>query len=155
MQGRGDATLSAARALAERAAKPESEYGECSRSLPILTLLRLERWDVLLAEPLPAGDKGMAQVLAQHARGVALARRASAAAALERLKAEIARSEGRAEAAESTYSDDLKAWPESGWALNGLARALAAQGKTAQAAEMRARAERVWALADAALTLRS
>jgi len=233
MQGRGDPALVAARSLAERAAKRQSEYGEYSRSLPILTLLRLEHWDALLAEPLPVGDKGMAQVLAHHARGIAFLRTGRAAAALEalalaeagaatvvkdhgsasdddtalrhfvdaaldRFKAEIARSEGRTDAAlayqaravtaaarpdaseppmlgagallaladtqlalgraadaEATYRDDLKVRPDSGWALSGLARALATQGKAAEAAEARARAERAWAQADAGLKARS
>jgi predicted Zn-dependent protease len=62
---------------------------------------------------------------------------------------------GRAAAAEATYRADLVLQPESGWALQGLARALAAQGKAAEAAEVRSRAERAWAQADAALKARS
>jgi len=74
MQGRGDAALAAARGVAERAAKSQSIYGEYRRSLPVLSLLRLQRWEALLAEPPPAGTQGLAQVLGAHARGVALAR---------------------------------------------------------------------------------
>jgi TolA-binding protein len=58
---------------------------------------------------------------------------------------------GRAADAETSFRADLAARPESGWALRGLARALAAQGKTADAAAVRSRLDRVWANADAAL----
>ena len=74
MQGRGDAALQAAREVAGRAAQSAHVYGEYRRSLPLLALLRLQRWDALLAEPVPAGKAGLAQALAQQARGVALAR---------------------------------------------------------------------------------
>ncbi len=78
MEGRGEVALTTARAAAERAAQADHEFGEYRRSLPILTLLRLGRWEALLAEPLPTGvkdaGKGMATVLGQQARGVALAR---------------------------------------------------------------------------------
>ena len=90
MEGRGDAALAAARRLAESAARAEHPYGEYRRSLPLLALLRLERWDAVLAEPLPAGGTGMAQALGEHARGVAFARTArlaDARAALTRAEA--------------------------------------------------------------------
>ncbi|WP_422014302.1 hypothetical protein [Roseateles sp.] len=74
MQGRGETALAASRAGATRAAKWDNEYGEYVRSLPLLTLMRLERWEAVLAEPLPSGNHGMATVLGQQARGVALAR---------------------------------------------------------------------------------
>ncbi len=74
MQGRGDVALVAARGVAERAAKSQSIYGEYRRSLPVLALLRLQRWDALLAEPPATGTQGLGQVLDAHARGVALAR---------------------------------------------------------------------------------
>ena len=45
MEGRGDAALAAARTLAERAKGREHTFAEYTRSLPLLTLLRLERWD--------------------------------------------------------------------------------------------------------------
>jgi len=56
--------------------------------------------------------------------------------------------DGRYEDAERVYREDLKKWRENGWALYGLARALEAQGETAQAATVRANFERVWAKAD-------
>lgn len=92
MEGRGDLALQMARTAATRAAEENNEWGEFMRSQPLLTLLRLERWDAVLAEPVPEsgkGGKGMAAVLAEQARGVALARTgrvAEAAQALARLE---------------------------------------------------------------------
>lgn len=232
-QGRGDAALAAARKLAARSATRDNVYAEFFRSLPLLTLLRLERWDALLAEPLPSGERGMAAAYAQHARGAALARlgriadarsalaateaavakigaahasdsdehqgvRRLAESALARLRAEIALAErrgdealaqqalavaatrsdnaseppfsgagallaladmqlalGRAADAEASYRADLAARPDNGWALRGLARALLAQGKAAEAAQVRERLARAWTSADAALLGRS
>jgi tetratricopeptide (TPR) repeat protein len=59
---------------------------------------------------------------------------------------------GRAREAETVYWEDLQRHPENGWALRGLAEALAAQGRDAEAADARARAERAWARADVRLT---
>jgi hypothetical protein len=233
MQGRGDAALAAARTLAERAKGRDQTFPEYTRSLPLLTLLRLERWDAVLAEPMPSGERGMAQALGAQAQGSAQARlgriaeakktlvaaeaavkkvhaahggdddferglRDMASAAVSRLRAEIALAEkrgddaladqaravaeakraddneppmlaagatltladmqlalGRAAAAEATYRDELKARPDSGWALQGLARAQAAQGKSAEAAATRERVERAWAQAEPGLKTRS
>ncbi len=232
MQGRGDAALSAARTLAARTKGRDHAYAEYLRSLPMLTLLRLERWEALLAEPMPGGERGMAQALGAQARGVAQVRtgriaeakqtladaeaarkkvhaahagdgdfdltlRDMAGGAASRLRAEIALAEkrgdealteqalavaaakradgaeppmlavgatlaladmqlvlGRAVDAEASYRNDLVKQPDSGWALQGLARALAAQGKTADAAATRELAARAWAQADASLTSR-
>ena len=229
MQGRGDLAVETARDIATRAAKAQHIYGEYRRSLPALALMRLRRWDDLIAEPLPEGKLGLAQVLGQQARGVAFARtgrvtqaraalaqadagaamvnrehasnkgedrtmRDMVAAATDRLRAEIALAEGRPEAAlalqaqaliesrrvdeseppmlaagdrlalaemqlragraklaEQTFREDLVAQPESGWALEGLSRALQAQGKTTEARALQPRIDRVWALADAPL----
>lgn len=231
MQGRGDAALAAARSMAARA-KRDTTFSEYFRSLPLLTLLRLERWDALMTEPLATGGRGMAAAIGHQARGVALVRlgrlpearaalqaaeagaaalhvahasastfdvgtRNVADAMLARLRAELAAAEhrgdealaqqaravaaskdadeseppglaagarlalgdlqlrlGRAADAEATYRADLAALPESGWALSGLARALAAQGKAAEAAAVRARGERAWPQADAVLKTR-
>lgn len=87
MEGRGDLALSTARALALRA-KGDNTYHEYLRSLPMLTLLRLQRWDALRQEPLPSGDKGVATVMGQMASGIALAhagQRSAAQAAQARL----------------------------------------------------------------------
>lgn len=73
MEGRGDLALETARAAAGRN-KGDHEYGEYVRSLPMLTLLHLQRWDDLIKEPLPKGDKGLAAIMGDMARGIALAR---------------------------------------------------------------------------------
>ncbi|HEY6547793.1 MAG TPA: hypothetical protein VI589_07795, partial [Vicinamibacteria bacterium] len=58
---------------------------------------------------------------------------------------------GRAREAETVYWEDLKKNRENGWALFGLARAMEAQGRTEQAALIRARFEKAWARADVKL----
>ena len=58
---------------------------------------------------------------------------------------------GRVAEAERIYREDLKAYPENGWSLAGLAESLARQGQAAAAAETRTRFERAWAAADVAL----
>lgn len=55
---------------------------------------------------------------------------------------------GRYDEAEKAYREDLARWPENGWSLLGLARAQEQQGHTAQAAETRARLDKVWATSD-------
>jgi tetratricopeptide (TPR) repeat protein len=54
----------------------------------------------------------------------------------------------RSREAEAVYREDLKRNPENGWSLNGLARALASQGRSDEAAEARKRFETAWARAD-------
>jgi cytochrome c-type biogenesis protein CcmH/NrfG len=95
--------------------------------------------------------------LTEQAKAVAASRRTDAneppttgAGALLGL-ADVQLALGRAADAEASYRADLALRPENGWALRGLARALAAQGKTADAAAVRTRLDRVWAQADAAL----
>jgi predicted Zn-dependent protease len=58
---------------------------------------------------------------------------------------------GRAHEAEAVYREDLRRFPENGWSLLGLAIALEKQGKSAAAAEVRARFDRAWSRADVAL----
>jgi tetratricopeptide (TPR) repeat protein len=55
------------------------------------------------------------------------------------------------EAAELVYRDDLRVFPNNGWALFGLAQSLEAQGKTKQAREARAAFEAAWSRADVEL----
>jgi tetratricopeptide (TPR) repeat protein len=55
---------------------------------------------------------------------------------------------GRAKEAEAVYRADLERNRENGWALFGLARSLAAQGRTDDAAAIEARFRRAWARAD-------
>lgn len=59
---------------------------------------------------------------------------------------------GRPSEAEVAYREDLERFPENGWALSGLAAALEAQGRTAEAAGVRERFARAWARSDVTLT---
>jgi tetratricopeptide (TPR) repeat protein len=59
---------------------------------------------------------------------------------------------GRNAEAERVYREDLKRFPENGWSLFGLAQALRAQGKKAEAAAVDARFRRAWVDADVTLT---
>jgi tetratricopeptide (TPR) repeat protein len=59
---------------------------------------------------------------------------------------------GRPAEAETLYREDLKRFPENGWALFGLAQALHAQNKHEEAAEVDARFKKAWATADITLT---
>lgn len=54
--------------------------------------------------------------------------------------------------AEAVYREDLKRFPENGWSLFGLAAALRAQGKTAEAAAVDQRFAKAWSAADVKLT---
>jgi tetratricopeptide (TPR) repeat protein len=58
---------------------------------------------------------------------------------------------GKNAEAEQAYREDLKRFPENGWALFGLAQALKAQGKDAEAARVDARFRKAWADADVTL----
>jgi hypothetical protein len=55
---------------------------------------------------------------------------------------------GRPKDAEQAYRDELKRNPENGWSLHGLAQALRAQGRKAEAAEVDSRFAAAWANAD-------
>jgi tetratricopeptide (TPR) repeat protein len=93
MEGRGDVALDAARERALRAAKADSNYGEYVRSKPLMTLVRLERWEDVLKEPQPSGNKGLAQVYFEQSHGIAQARLGQTGAAQEslaRLQAAVA-----------------------------------------------------------------
>ena len=59
---------------------------------------------------------------------------------------------GKHAEAEAVYREDLKRFPENGWSLFGLAAALKAQGKTAEAAAVEQRFAKAWAGADVKLT---
>jgi hypothetical protein len=55
---------------------------------------------------------------------------------------------GRYADAERVYRADLVKWRGNGWSLYGLSRALEAQEKTAEAAEVKERYAAAWAKAD-------
>ena len=61
---------------------------------------------------------------------------------------------GRAAAAEATFRADLAAQPGSGWALSGLSRALAAQGRADHSRALQEPLTQAWPVADPALLAR-
>ncbi|MDN3922433.1 hypothetical protein [Roseateles violae] len=79
MQGRGELALQVARANSLRGG------GDHGGTQPLLTLMRLERWDELLREAPPAGKGSKTLVLTELARGTALARLGRPAEAREAL----------------------------------------------------------------------
>jgi tetratricopeptide (TPR) repeat protein len=58
---------------------------------------------------------------------------------------------GRAAEAEEAYREDLRRNPDNGWSLYGLAQALRAQDKGAEASVIEVRFQRAWSRADVAL----
>ena len=58
---------------------------------------------------------------------------------------------GQFVAAEKVYREDLETFPENGWALHGLQKALTGQGKTAAAREAQSRFQKAWQWADITL----
>jgi tetratricopeptide (TPR) repeat protein len=60
--------------------------------------------------------------------------------------------QSQAAEAERIYRQDLKTFPENGWALFGLMKALQAQGKATEAQAVEARFRKAWAGADVTLT---
>lgn len=59
---------------------------------------------------------------------------------------------GRSADAETVYREDLRRFPENGWALFGLAQALRAQGKKDEATATEARFRKAWPDTDVTLT---
>jgi len=55
---------------------------------------------------------------------------------------------GRVRDAEMAFLDDMKKFPENGWSLSGLQKSLERQKKTKEAAEVKARLDKAWRLAD-------
>jgi tetratricopeptide (TPR) repeat protein len=74
MQGRGDLSLETARRLAASAAASTSPQGEYHRGLPLLTLVRLERWGDVLEETSAVDAAKRTPAMAEYARGMALVR---------------------------------------------------------------------------------
>ncbi len=91
--GQGEQALATAREMASRFGRSAADGREYSRSLPLVTLVRLKRWDEILALPAPAEGLGLAEGMRHYARGVAYARTGRPAearveaAALERMQA--------------------------------------------------------------------
>lgn len=59
--------------------------------------------------------------------------------------------DGRPEAAEAVYREDLRRIPRNGWSLYGLGRSLSAQGRTTEAAAVETGFQNAWARADTEL----
>ena len=59
---------------------------------------------------------------------------------------------GRPKEAEAVYREDLVRYPENGWSLQGVARALRAQKRTKEAAGFDARFKKAWSRADVEVT---
>ena len=55
---------------------------------------------------------------------------------------------GSAVEAEQVFGEDLERFPRNGWSLHGLAQALQAQGRAAEADSVEVRVRTVWASAD-------
>ena len=92
MEGRGELALAQARRMAE-AAGGKGASSEFFRGLPLLTLVRLERWPAAAAEPVPTGAQGVATAIGHFGHGMAFAhlgQRAEAAAAAQALHTAVA-----------------------------------------------------------------
>jgi tetratricopeptide (TPR) repeat protein len=59
---------------------------------------------------------------------------------------------GRSKDAEANYSEELRGFRDNGWALFGLWQSVRAQGRNAEADEIRKRFDRAWKNADVALS---
>jgi tetratricopeptide (TPR) repeat protein len=62
---------------------------------------------------------------------------------------------GRPDEAETVYWEDLRRYPENGWSLFGLWKALEAQGRNDEAAAIEARFRKAWKDADTVLEKKS
>ncbi len=60
--------------------------------------------------------------------------------------------QGKSEAAEAVYRQDLKNYPRNGWSMFGLVQALEEQQKTDEAAEVRGQFKEVWQMSDIELS---
>jgi tetratricopeptide (TPR) repeat protein len=60
--------------------------------------------------------------------------------------------QGRAADAEAVYREDLRQYPNNGWAYFGLAQSLRAQGREAEAAEAQQRFQAAWQQADVTIS---
>ena len=55
---------------------------------------------------------------------------------------------GRAKDAETAFRDDMKKFPDNGWSLSGLQASLERQGRSADAAAVKARLDHQWRMSD-------
>lgn len=87
MEGRTDLALATARDLEQRGGRRGDGGGEYLRLLPLATLVRLQRWDEVLAEPITPHGLGLISGYGAFARGMAFARTGR----LPQARAELAR----------------------------------------------------------------
>ncbi len=73
MEGRTDRSLRAAHEFARRFGDQGDGSGEYAQMLPLATLVRLQRWDDVLAEPVRAQGLGLVEGFGAFARGMAYA----------------------------------------------------------------------------------
>ena len=73
MEGRAGLALHTARTYAERFGTKGDGDGEYAQLLPLATLVRLQRWDELLAEPAARTGLGLLEGYAAYGRGMAYA----------------------------------------------------------------------------------
>lgn len=93
MEGRAALSLRTARDYAQRFGSQAGDGGDYAKLLPLFTLLRLQRFDELLAEPLAqaqSGGSGLLQGMVAYARGMAQLQ----AGRIEPAKAELNRLQG-------------------------------------------------------------
>lgn len=73
MEGRTSLSLHTARELEQRFGSRGDGFGEYARLLPLVTLVRLQRWDDVLAEPVTTQGLGLLAGYGAYARGMAFA----------------------------------------------------------------------------------
>ena len=73
MEGRAPLSLHTARELERRFGGRGDGFGEYARLLPLATLVRLQRWDDVLAEPVTPHGLGLLAGYGAYARGMAFA----------------------------------------------------------------------------------
>jgi tetratricopeptide (TPR) repeat protein len=73
MEGRTRLSLQTARVLERRFGSRGDGFGEYAQLLPLVTLVRLQRWDDLLAEPVSQQGLGLLAGYGAYARGMAFA----------------------------------------------------------------------------------
>ena len=71
MEGRHTLALQTAREFAQRFGDEGDGFGEYARVLPLATMVRMARWDEVLAEPAPRPGLGLTEGFAAYARGMA------------------------------------------------------------------------------------
>ncbi len=86
MEGRADLSLRAAREVAERWGNRGDGFGDYAQLLPLATLVRLQLWDEVLAQPTTTLGVGLLEGYGSYARGMAYAHTSR----LDQAKAELA-----------------------------------------------------------------